>query len=521
MSKRSTPKTIASDFDAIRADYDMTKHSRFVRRRTGVAPMGAGADYHFRSESSYYDAIEQARDMDRNDALVGTIADRKVDNVIQSGFSLDPKTGDRAVDEDLWARWMDFANDPEQCDIAGEMTFNEIERAVCRAETVDGDMIVIGTEDGPLQSLESHVIQTDSRKEDTFLGVTRDRYGKRTQYWVREDKGEFGGKQPAYPIDVRNEDGRRQLFHVYSPKRVLQTRGVTQIAPIFSYAGMLEDINFAKLVQQQAVSCFAIIRQQSLAGDGGLPSTDPGYGESYTEATPAGTRQMEGIAPGMEVTGTPGETISGFSPNIPNAEYFMQVKLILQVIGVNFGLPLCLILMDGSETNFSGWRGAVDEARKGFVAEQINLMTRLHKPVYEWKVSQWLEKDPALKRAAAKSDVNVFAHKWNLPTWSYIEPVADAEGDAVQLKNALTSRRRLHAARGNEWEEVSEEIVADNAYAIQRAIEKANELNMKYPSGVKINWRDLIQLPMGEGATMALQDPAIVEEQTEGAPANE
>ncbi|MFM7009573.1 MAG: phage portal protein, partial [Betaproteobacteria bacterium] len=150
---------IASMFDTIRADYDATRQSRFVRRRTGVAPQGGNADYHFRTENKYYELIEQARDMDRNDGLVGTLADRRVDNIVQQGFTLDTKTGDKALDKDLWERWQTFANDPERCDIAGEMCFHEMERFACRAESIDGDIVVIGTEDGPLQLIEGHSIQ--------------------------------------------------------------------------------------------------------------------------------------------------------------------------------------------------------------------------------------------------------------------------------------------------------------------------------------------------------------------------
>src|SRR5690606_12224239 len=138
-----------------------------------------------------------------------------------------------------------------------------------------------------------------------------------------------------------------------------------------------------------------------------LPSVSGTYGEGSIEVSPAGVRQVEGVSPGMEVIGAPGEELQGFSPNVPNAEYFHQVKLILQIIGVNFGLPLCLVLMDGSETNFSGWRGAVDEARKGFVADQQNLMRRLHRPAYKWKVSQWLEDDSALRKVAESGKVDI------------------------------------------------------------------------------------------------------------------
>jgi capsid protein len=214
----------------------------------------------------------------------------------------------------------------------------------------------------------------------------------------------------------------------------------------------------------------------------------------------------------MEVIGQPGEELQGFSPNVPNSEYFQQVKLILQIIGVNFGLPLCLVLMDGSETNFSGWRGAVDEARKGFVADQMNLVRRLNRPAYIWKLSQHLAEttDAALRKAASKLGDGIFRHNWNLPTWSYIEPVADAQGDAEQLKNALTSPRRLHAARGKDWEEIAEESIADNAFAIQRAQRQAAAVNAEFPNGPQITWRDLIALPMPAGTTMAMQDPAAI-----------
>ena len=517
MSKRKGPRTIQSEFADIRADYDATRYSRFVRRRTGVAPMGAGADYHFRTEKEYYDLIEQARDMDRNDGLVGILADRRVDNIVQSGFTLDPKTGDKGLDNALWQWWEDLSTDPDQCDVTGECTWKEIERQACRSESIDGDIIITGTEDGTFQLLESHLIRTKSKTDDTFLGVTTDAVGRRLQYHVADELSQFGQFGDVTPVDVRNDDGIRQVFHVFNPKRANVTRGVTQLAPVFSLSGMLEDINFAKLVQQQVVSCFAVFRKMA-AGGNRLPSAD-GYGDAKTETTAAGSRQLEGVSPGMEVIGQPGEELQGFSPNVPNSEYFQQVKLILQIIGVNFGLPLCLVLMDGSETNFSGWRGAVDEARKGFIADQMNLVRRLNRPAYIWRL--WYElqqKGSQFKKSFSKLQQGIFRHNWNLPTWSYIEPVADAQGDAEQLKNALTSPRRLHAARGKDWEEIAEESIADNAFAIQKAQTQAAAINAEFPNGPQITWRDLIALPRPAGTTMAMQDPAAiaVQEKTAG-----
>lgn len=518
---RANPSSLAEAFHSIRADYDMSRESRFVRRRTGLPSQGGSADWHYRTEHAYYSDIEKARDMDRNDAVVGQTIDRAVANIIQDGFTLDAKTGDKKLDADLKARWEAWKCDRDACDIAGEFCFHDFERHSCRAMLVDGDCINLGIDDGQLQHLEAHTIQTSTKIENTFLGVTKDQYNKRIRYWVTTDPIDptRGSKEQANSVDVRNSEGRRTLFHVYNPKRMSQTRGVTAFAPIFSLAGMFEDINFAKLVQQQVVSCFAVFRQQQYIPD--LPGGEArGYGLPETETTSSGTRQIENIAPGMEIIGNPGETLEGFSPNVPNAEYFSHVQLMLQLIGVNLGLPLCLVLMDGSETNFSGWRGAVDEARKGFKASQRNLMERFHVPLYEWKVSQWLANDPAMRSAAKRSKVNIYGHKWNAPTWQYIEPRADAEGDALRLQNALTSPRRLHAEGGRDWEDIAGEIVDDNMIAIMRAKKSASVINRRYPDDVPVHWRELISLPMPNGIQMTMQDPGVVEAQIEGGPSD-
>ena len=519
--KHNVPSSMSEAFEAIRADYDMSRESRFVRRRTGLPAMGESADWHYRTEAAYYRDIEKARDMDRNDSIVGQTIDRAIANIVQGGFTNDPDTGDKKLDAELRARWNEWACDRDACDIAGEYCFHDFEIHSCRAMLIDGDCVNLGIDGGQLQHLEGHTIQTTTRQDNTFLGVTKNEFGKRLAYWVTSDPITPGqsSRELAKPVDVRNSEGRRTLFHVYNPKRMSQTRGITSFAPIFALTGMFEDIQFAKLVQQQVVSCFAVFRQQQYIPD--LPGSSPdGYGETVSEVTEAGTRQIENIAPGMEIIGRPGETLEGFSPNVPNAEYFSHVKLMMQMIGVNLGLPLCLVLMDGSETNFSGWRGAVDEARKGFKSNQRNLMERFHVPLYRWKVSQWLASDPAMRAVAKKSKVNLFEHKWNAPTWSYIDPVGDANGDALRIQNALTSPRRLHAERGRDWEDIASEIVQDNTLAITLAKRAAEQINKKYPADLPVHWRELISLPMPNGVQMTMQDPGVVEAQQAGAMAN-
>ncbi|MBK7804428.1 MAG: phage portal protein [Chloracidobacterium sp.] len=115
---------------------------------------------------------------------------------------------------------------------------------------------------------------------------------------------------------------------LYNPLRVSATRGVTALAPIFQISGMFEDVNFAKVVQAQVVSCFAIFRKRELKSDAGLPSTSASYGSTEIEQTAGGDRLIDNLEPGAELKGAPGESFEGFSPDVPNTNYFEHAKLL-------------------------------------------------------------------------------------------------------------------------------------------------------------------------------------------------
>ena len=78
--------------------------------------------------------------------------------------------------------------------------------------------------------------------------------------------------------------------------------------------------------------------------------------------------------------------------------------MLLGILAVNLDLPLCVFLLDVSETNYSGFRGAIDQARQRWREIQSWMMGSFHRPVYEWKVRQWAVTDSALRRAVERAD---------------------------------------------------------------------------------------------------------------------
>lgn len=522
MPREIVNPSLADSFEHLRSDYSAAKASRFRRRRTGTNALGSGADWHVRNEGDYLRMMEDARDMDRNDVIVGQVLDRAVTNTIQDGFVLDPDTGDKKLDLDLKARWDEWADDPEQCDLAGEHSFWDYEKLALRHCHLDGDVCILPNRSGKLEAVEAHRLRTPRNTTMNVVGgVKRDPVTRRhLEYWfTKEDVN------PLSPVNrvadvrkyaARDDDGFKQVWHILvSQKRFSQTRGITAFAPIFDQCGMFEDINFATLVKHQVASCFAIFEEldNTFPIDPGTSSTEDGL---PTESVVRRGVEMilKGVGPGMFFKGRPGSKLKLDSPQVPSPEFFPHVRLILTLIGINLGLPLVMVLMDASETNFSGWRGAVDQARMGFCDRQRDLKAQLHRPCYVWKIRQWMAEDPTLASSAEGSGIKIFRHQWSTPTWPYIQPYQDAAADLLRIRNALISRRRQCAERNLDWDRLSTEITEDNAMMIEKAHLKAKALNEKYP-GLEITWREIASLPSPDGVNVSLQ-PDSQQNQNQG-----
>lgn len=481
-------------FYGVKADYAAMNNTRFTKRLKGVDPNGSGADYHLQNESGWLRMMERARWYDRNDGVIGQGVSRVCDNVVQDGFALDPMSGDADFDKAAASRWLEWGGDKLACHKSKRQGIHSMAWMTLRQTLIDGDILHLMLKDGSIEQAEAHRIRTPrNTTRNVALGVLMDNFRAPVEYWVtKEDVSPLSSVSKVSdvkPYPAFDSDGNPLVLHFYLPTRFSQTRGVTALAPISDYVGMHGDIQFAQLVKQQMASCFAIIRELT---ESSSVSSAPQIGDQRTETSPQGasTRLIEGMAPGIFVEGGPGEKYTGFSPNVPNAEFFDHTMLILTFFAINLGIPVAVLLLDPTKTNFSGWRGAIDQARIGFRRLQRHLISDFYSPVYRWKVRQWLETDREFAALALKSGCDPFAHRFNPPAWDYIEPSKDASADATQQKNRLISPRRLHARRGRDYEEIAREIVDDNALIISLAMEKASELNKQFPAS-RVDWREI------------------------------
>ena len=529
-------RTKAEPLHDIRADYEIAKQNgRFRRPRAGVSGVGTTGDYHFRNESKYLYHMEYSRDLDRNDTIAGMVLDRLIDNILQeTGIRPDPDTGDENADAILKEKWSEWSEDESQCDLSGELSFQDMERSVLRAMFVDGDHFALPNESGSVELMEAHRCRTPTNSSKNIVfGVHLDENRKRLNYVFTKDELDLTRAlrkvSDTTSIPARDEDGKRQVFHVYDPHRISQTRGVSIFHRTADAFGMHDDIQFANLVRQQVASCFTIIREQTRTAPPKGGNSGNGYGSRTTEQVSSDfSRTLENIGPGMQVQTNPGEKLTGFSPNIPNPQFFEHVQLILKIVSANLGIPLHAVLLDASQTNFSGWRGAIDQARGGFRRIQTHFVRRFHKHIYRWKVQDWIESDIRLKTLASQGGVNPFKVRWQRPTWEYIEPTKDTTADIAKKRGLITSPRRISMRRGEDYDEIVRETVQDNAKFIRSARETARVLNSeKEPNEQDITWREVLVLPLHDGLQVVLNanadsdnDDSSKTPQREGAPSD-
>lgn len=503
-------------FADINNRYAAARPTRHISKTPDLNSGGVSADRHYEIELDYFRMVEIGRYLDRDDVVGGVAVTRLVSNILQCGFTLDPKTGDPMVDELIKLLWSNHTSKPGLIDSQQERTFEELAEVVLRDVIVVGDVLALPLETLAIDLIENHRLRTPNdvkgdERAMTIHGVRLNGQRRRVGYWItRDDISPLAQLKAADSVFVPkyNAEGEQQVWHLYNPKRVSQTRGVTAFAACADMARMHNDIQFARLVQQQAVSAFTLVRERSMAFQA---ADNVSEATTWTTTTtdpnqPGQFSPMQQIAPGMVYTGLPGEVLKAFGSNVPSPTFFDHASAVQQLLAVNLHLPRQLLMLDASETNFSGWRGALDQAKLMFRNFQRWFARRFHSVVYRWLVDAWSEPrspfaDPMLTMARARG-VNVFGHEWIFPGWPYVQPLEDASADLMESRNALTSMRRVHNKRSADWTVVADEIVEDNALIIDKAMAKALELQAKY--GLEVNWQQLAALPMPDGLQVSV-----------------
>ncbi len=469
-----------------------TPGNRFMRRRNSKFSQVERS----LTPLALWNVCQTSRHMVQNDSLPGQCLKRLADNVIQNGFRLAMDTGDLNLNSDIEAMYTEWSNNPKMCDFYGESNVGDLTWMSFLQTAQDGEVYFLFLDDGRMQ-----IVECDRCVgPDPFQGgVIVDGDARVTGYRFAKNipLAPFASDKQAEVYDVFDKNGNRQVSHLYCPDRNSQHRGYAWLHPVMIKAGMLDDLEFCIVVKAQSASTISAVAERTDKTAGPIAKA-LGY-QNTNGSGPNGVETHTELRASSIVDLPYGRKLAGFSPVVPNSEHFMHVEHIIREIGAALNMPLEMVLLDSSLSNFSGYRGAMDNARMSYRRLQRTWDSKLLTPMMRWKLQAWLPRLGMVARAKALTG-NLFKHKWIAPSWRYIQPVEEAHGAAIELENNTASPSEIVARQGKSYDEVVRETVRDNGDMVMAALKKVEEIKKQFPDA-QVDWREIARMRLPHGYT--------------------
>lgn len=523
----SRAASIVEVFQGLKADASQA----YELARTAAAPgkklsmtgtLGAEADYHIADQNTFLRMVAFVRLMERNDPVIASAARRLRDNVNVGQMTPTPDTGSDALNEHLKGLWSEYARDADQFDATGRFAFEEAADIAYVRTIFDGDVFPVPRDDASVQHLEAHRCQTPhlGKIDRGVCGVQIDDIGKPTRYFLTKKSlgyGQVVRVGDVEPIDARNRDGWKNVFHVYQPARFSLNRGITSLAPVGTTASRRDDLEFATILKAQVAACVTFIEEiadsklwEELVGSGKDAASPVSSFESATDDAGYSLRTAA-IHPGRVLEARPGRTLTMNTPQVANEGQLQLNDLLIEYLAMSLDLPSIVLRLDAKNANFSQFRNVLDQARATYGKHQRWFSQMYHRPIYRNFLRVRAPQDKmirdfiALEKPLDLRRSRLFRHEWNAVGWKYPHPVDDATGDLILLANSMQSLEQYSRQRyGFGAEQLVKQVVKNNGMAVRAAIAEAAAIEQE--TGRKVDWQYLFPVPNRNGLNINLVD---------------
>lgn len=415
----------------------------------------------------------RARTLVQNNGYAAGFVQEAVNNVIgpdgiQLRAQIRKATGKRALakptNEELERGWKAWGV-PEYASADGRLGWVDIEAMLMRCLVIDGEFFLrhIRGADTPfgyaVELLDPDLIDdTFSRPpapgvNEIRMGIELGAFGRPVAYHVWNRHPSDAGKRTRMRIDAS------EIEHKFIPQRPGQIRGVSWFAPVLVQFKMLAGYEEAELVAARTAASkmgFFVAGEDAIV-DENEPATLP------TDAAPGTFDKLP-----------KGYTFEGFDPQHPTAAFKEFSGAILRGIGRGLGASYLTMTGDVSAANYSSMRAGLLPERDHWRGVQKWLARHCHRRVY----GAWLEM--ALLGSALRVDSRLASSyqdvQWMPRGWKWVDPMKDAMAAKELLGLGLESRTRLAAEQGDDFEEIIDELAAEQDYADTEGIDISGTL---------------------------------------------
>jgi len=444
-----------------------------------TATRGSGA-YHERYDRGQL--IDQSRQFFRDNGIYRGMIDRAASYIVGNGFSLQAKTSNAKWNADVERLWREFWRSPE---IKQVVPGRRIERMVCRELLLAGDTGAIKTDLGLLQLVEAEQIARKTRgKNQDNDGIDKDEWGRPTQFWVSP----YGSYGRVTTSNAKSYTPEEFLF-ITDPERPSSIRGVPPCQAVFPMLHRINDVCDSEAIAWQILARVAVsITRQGGAELGHQESTEDTT-KSSTDASTNLTDRMTELDYALLFHGEPGEEIRGVERNIPGKDFSQSLIMFLRLLGLPLGLPLEVILLDWTKSNYSQSRAVLEQAYQTFIGWQLLIEDFFYRPVYEWKVTKWI----ASGRLTTRRDA--FAHECLKPTYPWLDQLKEVEAWGEKAERGFATHQQICKSLGFD----RQDIVTAREEEVRDAIERAKQIEAE--TGVAVPWQIFAGLKPESGSS--------------------
>lgn len=373
------------------------------------------------------------------------------------------RTDAKAIESAFW-RWSRRG----VCEVSGRYSFRDIERQVIRAVPREGEALlrrVFGFDNGfgyALQLID--IDRLDHNKNEVLrngnivkMGVEITPYGRPVNYWLRRrHPGDvFHG---TFSISDYEIVPASEIIHLYVPERPEQTRGL-----VWMVSAILRLQHLGRYEEA------ALVAARVGAAKMGFWTTPDGQGDALADGKEADGTLITEAEPGTFGVGPKGASFATFDPTYPHEQFDKFVKACLRGIASGTGVAYNSLANDLENVNYSSIRQGVLEERDNWMALQDWYSGQFHSIIFE----DWLRMALLSQQVTGPTGIPLPLSKidkfknvnWQGRRWEWVDPANDVEARRKLIEAGLTSRTRVAAERGDDIEDIIDDLKNENDLA--------------------------------------------------------
>jgi len=422
--------------------------------------------------------IAQSRDFMRNNPIYVGMVDRAVTYIVGTGFNLRPSTGNKSWNarvEELWGGWWDRGR-PETKAL---QTGRQLLQMMCREHIVAGDLGLIKLQDRHLQCVEAEQIATNKSTfpEGVVMGAT----GRPSAFYVAPyGRGGSVDRNSAQMVQARH------FVFVTDPDRPSSVRTVPLMQSTFPMLHRINDVCDSEAIAWQLLARIAVTMNRD---EGAALAYQESEADAAAEGTELATRLTE-VGQALIFHAPPGHEIKGVDRNIPGQNFPEALRMFMRLLGLPLGLPLELVLLDWTQSNYSQSRAVLEQAYQTFSDKQLLLETAL-RDIYCWRVGLWIKEGKLGPRDDA------FAAEWIKPSWPWLDQLKEAQAFGKKMELGIVT----HTDTCKSLNSDRTDVVAAREAEIQDAIERAQRIEAA--TGEHVPWQVFAGLPISKDPQIA------------------